>query len=244
MEIQERKSLPLAKASTGNLKMPDGSAIEKLFSVSTTLEAAEYFREQLAAQAKSSGLSEQFKDVMTEVDKFVGVMRSQTSTDSNYWSGKAKDAAVSLYKVFHQNISKEAIAALEKKFSGMAIHFDFAMNKLSELLQGFSTSDGKALGETETAKMNDVYSNWLVEHGMACDDGVIFETSKDGMIKKDSSGERVRVNPQEYVNQILDKKNGFAAAVNEKTNGNVNIIVNDVSDTVYPEVEPSQQAGG
>lgn len=242
--MQERKSLPLAKASTGGLKMPDASAIEKLFSVSTTLEVAEYFQKQLAAQAKSCGLSEQFKDVMTEVDKFVGIIQTQTSTDSNYWSGQAKDAAVSLYKVFHQTISQEALKALENEFTGAQINFDFAMNKLSELIQGFSTPDGKPLGETETAQLNDVYTNWLVEHGMACDDGVIFETSDDGMIKTDKKGERVRINPQEYKTTVLDTKEGFAAAVNDKTNSKVNLIVNDVSAAIYPEIEQSQKSGG
>ena len=236
--MQERKSLPLAKASTDGLNMPDASAIEKLFSVSTTLEVSEYFRDQLRTQAASCGLTEQFKEVMTEVDKFVGVMQTQTSTSSNYWSGHPRDAAVSVYRVFHQNLSNEALKALENQFANKAIQFDFAMNDVSELVQGFSTTDGNSLGEQETAQVNEVYSAWLVENGMICQDGVIYNSAGDGAIKTDQKGEKERVKREEYIGLVLDQKKGIAASVLEKTDS-LKLIVTDRSAEFYPDMEQS-----
>lgn len=241
--MQAGARLSLAKASTGGLKMPDGEAIKKSFSVSTNLEVAEYFRDQLAARAKSCGLSDpdSFNGVMHEVNKFVDIIRTQTSTDSKYWSGAAKDAAVSLYKTFHQNLSSEAMKALETKFPGTEINFDFAMNNQSELLQGFATPhDGKPLGEAETAQMNEVYSAWLVEKGYICDDGVIYEASKDGTIQTGKEGGKKPVNPEVYREQIMNKNEGIADFVAKKTNSKVTFVVNDVSDTVFPEAAASQ----
>lgn len=236
--MQERKSLPLAKASAGGLNMPDASAIEKLFSVSTTLEVAEYFRDRLSAQAKSCGLNEQFQDVMTEVDKFVGVMQAQTLTSSNYWSGDHRDAAVSVYRVFHQNLSKDALKALEREFPDTTIHFDFAMNDVSELVQGFSTADGNPLAEEETAQMNQVYSAWLVEHGKICEDGVIYNSAGDGTIKTDQKGEKERVKREEYIDLIMDPKEGIAESVLENTES-LKLIVTNRSDELYPDMEQS-----
>lgn len=231
--------LPLARASSGGLRMPDASAIKKLFEVSTNLEVAEYFRDQLAFQAKSCGLTDEFKDVMTEVDKFVNIIRTETPTNSNYWSGKAKDAAVSLYKVFHQNVSKKALDELEKQFPGTNIRFDFAMDATSDLVQGFFTPDGQALDDVQVSQMNAVYSDWLVGQNLACDNGVIFETDNDGAFIENDKGERKRVDPKKYIDLIMNEEKGFAAYI-KKTTSKVTLSVNDVSASVYPEKKASQ----
>lgn len=226
--MQERRSLPLVRESTMG-RMPDPEAIKKLFSISTNHEVVEYFRDQLVAQAKSCGLSKECEGVIAEINKFVTMMQEQTSAGSAYWSGQEKDAAVSRYATFHQNLSTAAIKSLESALPGAEIHFNFAMDDQSQLVQGAFAADGTVLGEVESAKMDDVYSAWLVSRGMICREGIIFE-STDGT-EEDT---KRPVDPDVYRRSVMDKHTGFSAYVADKTNGNVKVVVEDVSQTVYP----------
>ncbi len=244
--------LTLAKAANTALKMPDAKALEKLFSVATNHEVAVYFHDRLAAQVTSCGLSVDFKDVMTEVKKFAEIVKAQTETGSEFWSGQVRDAAVSSFRNFQINLSVAATEALQSKFADKPIQFDFAMDNNSALLQGFSTADGSPLDEEAAAQMNAIYSDWLTERGMICEDGFIYESSEDGNKKKieegKNKGKDKKVDPEDYKKAFMGERTdnnntsqGFAAFVKQKSK--LEVKVNDVSATVFANAQASQSTG-
>lgn len=231
MMVKERKPLPLARAKSSGDKVPDASALKKLLEFKT-LEAAEYLQQRLEEKLKTTGLVGAYQTVMAEVADFVSIIRAQTSTLSEYWSGNPNDAAVSLYKTFHATFGTKALEELRSKFSGQEIQFTFAMNRDSALRQG-ATKDGQALEQAAMDQINDAFSSFLVKNGMMCKDGIIYY-SEDGAIKKAEDGQDKRVEPEIY------KKTFEAFPAYVKAQSDVNIVVNDVSATVFPEMEASK----
>lgn len=231
--LSERKPLPIAKAGNRDNKVPDAAAFKKMLDFKT-IEGGDYLLQQLENKLNAMGLVDKFKAVMTEVSDFVDTVRAQTATGSQYWSGDSKQAATSLYETFHANFGEKALRELHTKFAGQEIQFTFAMNGASVLRQLATTKDGQPLDEDATDQINDVFSSFLVKNGMMCKDGVIYY-SADGAINEDDASKNRLVAPEEY----KTKFSGFSDYVKEKSG--VNVVLNDVSATVFPETAASSR---
>lgn len=215
---EEKKRLPLAKASTGTLSLADAIAVGKLFETATTVPAADYFQQQFKRQVEEMGLTKDFEKVLAEIDTFVNIIHDSAS---NYCFG---DEAQSAFMTYQNKLSDAAAKALGQSKT-QKIDFDFAINDTSALIQG-SSSDGAALDDSTTKQLNNIYSNWLATNQMICKNGVIYEGALDekgrfkGDTKMGDDGQPKRVDPNKYADLFMGKvagQKGFAAFVKEKT---------------------------
>jgi len=213
-----KKRLPLAKASSGTLSLADAAAVGKLFKISTTVEAANYFQQQFKQQVVGMGLTKDFEKVLDEIDRFVSIIHDSAS---NYCFG---DEAKSAFMTYQNKLSDAAAKALGESETKI-INFDFKINSTSDLVQGFVADNGDSLDEFAEKQLNNIYSDWLTKNKMVCNDGVIYEGKDDngvfkGDVETDTDGSNRRVDPVKYrdlfMGRIEDKK-GFAAFVKEKT---------------------------
>lgn len=233
-------NLPLARAGKGDLTMADASAVGKLFAIATTCEAADYFQEQFKNKVERMGLTDKFKNVLEEVDRFVSLVHDSSSQSSKFWSGREEDAARSSFMNFQKNLSDAAVEALVKSMAGQAIDFDFDMDKNSMLLQG-SSMNGVPLDEPTTAQINNVFSDWLTQNDMICKDGVIYEYRGDEPKQDD---ELKRVDPNKYRDLFMGRVpgvKGFEEFVKEKTQSKLYVHVTDRSRDELPEQKPEDQ---
>ncbi len=81
--------------------------------------------------------------------------------------------------------------------------------------------------------LDKLFNAWLAENYMISKGGVIYEGTKDGRIKQDEKGEKVRANPETLRNKISNKDAGFAHYV-QKHNKSIHITVQEQP---FPEAE-------
>lgn len=231
-------NLPLARSGKSDLTMADASAVGKLFTIATTVEAADYFQKQFKDRVERMGLTDKFTKVLEEVDRFVSLVHDSSSNSSQFWSGREEDAARSNFMNFQKNLSEAAVAALVSSMAGQVINFDFDINKDAMLLQG-SSIDGVSLDEPTTAQINNIFSDWLTQNGMICKDGIIYEYS-DQM----QDSELKRIDSKKYRDLFVGKVSGvkgFAEFVKEKTQSKIAVNVTDRSQDQMPEQAPQDQ---
>jgi len=220
-------NLPLARSGTKELTMADATAMGRLFSIATTVEAADYFQAQFKDKIQRMGLTDKFTKVMEEIDRFVSLVHDSSSNSSQFssdqfWSGQEEDAARSIFKNFQKKLSDAAVAELVGSMAGQVINFDFDINKDAMLLQG-SSIDGVSVDEKTTAQINNIFSDWLTQNGMICNDGIIYEYSDREQKPVDSKKYR-----ELFLGKVSNVK-GFADFVKEKTQSKIAVNVTDHS---------------
>lgn len=245
-----KKRLPLVKANTGTASIADAIAVGKLFEISTTVEAADYFQQQFKRQVDEMNLTKEFEKVIVEIDTFVNIIHDSAS---DYSFGDKAQSAFMMY----QNKLSEAAAKALGELRTKRINFDFAINEKSDLIQG-SSANGADLDEHTTKQLDNIYSNWLATNQMICKSGVIYEGQLDekgrfkGDIKMGDDGAPKRVDPKMYSDLFMgrvDGRQGFAAFVKEKTaikdtpNSGIDIHVTDRSAEIAAAQKSAESPG-
>ena len=234
---EEKRRLPLAKASKGTSSLPDAAAVGKLFETATTLEGSVYAQNEYRNKVDAAGRTEDLKPVLAEFKNNVAI---KEASDQRYCFGEPPESKDMIYQ---KNLAGAAVKALEE-IAITKIDFDFAINDTSNLVQA-SSVDRKPLDPAVTQQINHIYSYWLSNNQMVCKEGVIYENET---VKKDINEDDSlkRVNPSKYVNLFMDKEKGFAAFVKKETtikdkpNSAIEISVTDRS----AELVASQQPKG
>jgi hypothetical protein len=236
---------------------PDQRAIEAVCEVATTSEAATDLVKKMNSRIARLPTAERERSelVRVEIGKYAELVRAQSTNRSAYWTGKPSDAPVNSLIQYQKTLSAEAFKKLSETVAGEPIEFNFAINpKTSELLQGFSYEDGRAMDDEATEQINHIYQDWLLSNKYFCEDGVIYVSEEDGSDKVDpKTGERVRVEADEYQklflgeesNSVRQRHQGFSSFVKQTTKGAVEVKVNDLSAIQFPaEVQAESSRGG
>lgn len=220
----DKVRLPLVKAKSSSLNMPDAVAIGKAFSIATTLESAEYLYERFSKAAADAGVIDKFQGVLDEIAKYVDLIRAQDPKGSEYWSGDLKATLLTKFRIYQDSLSKEAVSSLLEKVDKAQIQiidFDFAMSDNSELLQGYSIN-GEPIDDEMNEQINIIYSDWLTKNQMICRDGVIYASDENGDTLE-RNGVTVRVTPEQYKKMFMNKTDGFSTFVKNKTDRKLDI---------------------
>jgi hypothetical protein len=218
----QKKDAPLRSTAT-NLRMPDTGAMQRLFELSRqTPESAEYLSDQFADRVRKLPTAQQTKyaEVMQHINNFRDIVVQENSDLSEFWSGVERDAVVSKSQQYFDTMSASALSALSNKNS-QSMEMQFTVNDEGAVMQGMLVGGEPCEDEDTIEQINTVYSNWLIQNDMTCEEGVVFEQQKDDKSKRP-------VNPDDYARKFMDKEKGFSAFVYERAGG-LNLLVTDVS---------------
>ena len=216
---------------------PNGSTFKKLCEVAfSTAEALRYAIDMLEHVFKSlkvedEASTQKFKDVLEAQAKQLELGDRRNA--DKIWSGLSPDTSIINIQ---ESLAKEAEAILRD--SAPDIRLDYAMDDESHILRGYS-SGGKPLDKEKLDAMDKQFNLWLVQNGMMCKDGVIYECTDAGEMKKDKN-KPVVVAPESFAQKLKDPQKGYATFLNNR-----NVVSQlDIQEKKYPSSEKTAAGPG
>ena len=178
------------------------------------VESLEYLERAASSFLKKEGLLKAYDGLMKELSQIVKNAQFQENTKVSPWLGDTQRLALNEtdFSLFHKFLASEnakAVAALfANQTPGTENIMNYAVSVAGEYIRNF-TFEGDVLEGQALAEMDGLFNAWLVDNNMINSDGVLYERTAAGEIKRDPKGKPAIMDSEKFKDLLHDQTKGF-----------------------------------
>jgi len=218
------------------MQLPLKETIESLMKlVEYTSESAEYFVQKFEKKLKEQNALNSFSDLVQGMWEFAGEVKRQSMLVFDPWRGTRVPSPHENREF--QTTALDQMAPSNTQSGRVAVGLEITVGE-GKLKRNYL----QEIDENTRNALDTLLKAWIVEQGMARQDGIMYEYDIDrDEIKTDARGKQVQVSQQNLQTKIQDSKTGLAAYIREQSKYQVNIVLPPVAE---PTPNASRDSGG
>jgi hypothetical protein len=195
------------------IKLPNKQELLAAMKVAeTSISGADYFAEQFKNILTKTRMMESCSDMMDKVNEFANMVRFKLSSNTQFWSGVK--STTSDVQNMYENLAADAAEKLAGTLTG-TLNLDIAINKLSEIVRGYSDA-GKAAGSPLVEKLDVLFNSWFTKNHLLSKGSTVYETNEKNEIKTDSEGNPVKADAERVKALMEDPAKGLSKYFSDK----------------------------
>ena len=214
------------------MPLPSNESLFVCMKLATTPEAAEHLHEVLRQRLKQEKVLEKSGPLLDAVQKYAEYVRFKHENPGKAWSGDIQSVQMTDFEKWQTELARISGSEIVE----LNVLLDFAVSDKSEFIRGYS-SEGQPLQKASGAAMDVLFNAWLAGQQMISKDGVLYESTEKGEIKKDANGQPVKADPEVIKKLLSDEMKGFPNYAEQRKEG-VKVTAQG-----HPYTAPAQEKG-